>query len=225
MQTCCVKLCGTSVDINLCKLAIEASCAHWANGEGQTAKALHAVDDQTFRKWLKQWGLTRSVPRETREHLLRLLRGERHYFAGSKWCEAGWRKVDILSAKMKDDPNIFRRHLSLVSKFATALNPRAFFPFDKYAARAVTVLDATAEYPASYTSYMSFVERALGDYAECIKLNPSLGDELGQQMFRYSLPDADADVCQRRSLDKTFMLIGGFGRAKLRDEIGKLEMK
>ena len=218
----CIEIHGTYIDTRICLIGIEAGCANWSkeSKERKSVENLRLNKKDALGVWLKQWGLRRAISIPSESIVTAILNEQRASFMR---CNAGdaW-KVDEIANAMKDIAELNKRHLSLAAKFAFSMSPGVFFPYDQYSRRALLVLLPGHRGCKSYAEYMSKVEPLLADYIKQCHKNRRLGKTLANAMNEFGLGVDQRDICLRRGLDKTLMLIGGFGRLRMDEEVASV---
>jgi hypothetical protein len=153
------------------KLAVATAISKWRNGsDRKSERYFHKLftkqrpSEEDFTSWLGLWMIARNSSKKLRPKLRNALwkhsRQLKNFRAGDS---AAYKYVDKIANELGEKHLSTGRPLSLVSKFAFALNPDVFFPFDSRVREALHRLGhPRVKLPYSYEVYMKCVNRMEG---------------------------------------------------------------
>ncbi len=197
-------------DQELDAIAAHAAVATWFNKEGQKAEEIQRglLDPDTLRSWLTLWMLVRTVGTDRRERLRDFLNNTAH--AKLVDASAGCETVEHLSVQIRDDGILRGRATSLVSKFAFALRPNTFVPYDSKVRGALRHV-GHAIHDHHYCDYLRafrIEQEKIAERCRAAGLSPA--------KLRYKGKTIDNALFDARLADKRLMLEGGFPASRMK---------
>lgn len=216
------------------KLAVDAAVSKWrhssdssdTNSERYFRKQFtkRKPTEKDFASWLGIWMIARSSPKKSRAKLRNALWRHCKQLKNFKADDtAGYRYVNDIADQLQRHHLGTGRPLSLVSKFAFALNPVAFIPFDSRVREALVRLGhPQLKSPYSYVVYMKCVNHEREHFRTLLAADRFISSHIDRCMRQFRCAKSERKLLEMRVMDKALMLVGGFKPKRMRDELDRL---
>lgn len=193
---------------NLLQIAAPYAIYKWVESEKRSVEEIQSCKQicvDTWSRWLTQWNLNRTNPRNTRENLATLLNEIRVKLEAEE-SDLPKRVMDGVK-QLKEAHGISDcQQTSLVSKLAFSLRPDVAAPYDSRALRSLCRLSecSIGKLEHNYPAYLKEFDR----------LADAWGEEMDKTELTESLrplwsPFMGEILFKRRTTDKLLWLMGG----------------